>query len=264
MATRIVALTFHDVVAGGETSEGAGEAFYRIRSNELEDLLSQLRHRGYQTVSSRAFRAWQLGRSVLPERTVVLTFDDGYASHLELVAALLLRYRFFGTFFITLDRVGQPGYLGWDQLRKLVFLGMEIGAHGASHRPLTELSPQELNEELAESKRVLEERLGIPVKALAVPGGFWNQRVAEAARQAGYDVVWVSTIGTNGRATSPSALRRVVVRQPFSVGRIMSMVEGWQPAFWWAANQQLLIRALKRVLGVYWYEQLKPRLAPNA
>jgi hypothetical protein len=55
-----------------------------------------------------------------------------------------------------------------------------------------------------------------------------------------------------------------VVRSPVSVERVVAMVEGWQPHFWWAANQQALIRLLKRVLGVYWYEQLKRRLVPNA
>ena len=99
---------------------------------------------------------------------------------------------------------------------------------------------------------------------MAVPGGFWNQRVAEAAVAAGYDGVWVSRIGTNGPETNPLALRRIVVRTGLSVNHILSMVEGRKPVLWWVANQQLLIRLLKRVLGVYWYEQLKRRLVPNA
>ena len=264
MTTRVVALTFHDVAAEGAPVPAQGDALYRIRAGDLEALLSQLRQLGYQTVSSRAFRAWQQGQGALPERTVALTFDDGYASHFGVVASLLLRYRFTGTFFITAERVGRPGYLSWDQLRKLVFLGMEIGSHGLTHRPLSSLSRHELDRELAASKRLLEERLGIAIRALAAPGGFWNQRVAQAARDAGYDALWVSTIGTNGRETSSQALRRIVVRQPFSAERIVSMVEGWQPSFWWATSQQGLIRILKRGLGVYRYEQLKRILVPNA
>lgn len=260
---RVVALTFHDVTVNGEPGSDSG-AVYRISAGELETLLSQLRKLGYQTASSRAFRAWQKGQGKLPERTVVLTFDDGYASHLDLAASLLRRYRFTATFFITVDRIGRSGYLNWDQLRRLVFLGMEIGAHGLTHRPLTSLSPEELGHELSSSKRLLEDRLGVPVRALAAPGGFWNSQVAAAAREAGYDAVWVSRIGTNGHETNPQALRRIVVRQPFSLSRVVSMVEGWHPSFWWAANQQLLIRVLKRVLGVYWYEQLKRRVVPNA
>ncbi len=106
--------------------------------------------------------------------------------------------------------------------------------------------------------------MGSPVHSLAAPRGFWNQPVADAVKRAGYEAAWVSEIGTNGHDTQPLALRRVVVRRPFSVEHVVAMVEGWQPAFWWAANQQLLIKALKRVLGVYWYEQLKRRLVPNA
>jgi peptidoglycan/xylan/chitin deacetylase (PgdA/CDA1 family) len=263
VSKRVVALTFHDVSANGQP-EAPGDAFSRISAREIETLLSQLRHLGYQTASSRIFRAWQRGQAALADRTVVLTFDDGYTSHFGIVASLLLRYRFSGTFFIPVGRVGREGHVTWEQLRKMVFLGMEIGSHGMTHRPLTSLSRGELDEELTASKRILEERLGVPVRALAAPGGFWDARVAEAARRAGYDAVWLSSVGTNGQDTNPGALRRVVVRRPFSADRIVRMVEGWQPAFWWAANQQLAIRFLKRVLGVYWYEQLKRKLVPEA
>lgn len=259
---RIVALTFHDVTQGRPGD--ASDKVYGITAQEFERLLSDLRKRGYQTVSSRAFRKWQQGRAELPERTVVFTFDDGHASHLEVVAPLLVRYKYTGTFFITTGYIGKPGYLTWDQVRKLVFLGMEIGSHGASHRPLTELSAAEVLEELKSSKELLSQQTGVPVKALAAPGGWWNRKVADASKEAGYEAAWVSTIGTNGKETNPLALRRVVVRQPFSLDRVVAMVEGWQPAFWWAANQQVLIRLLKRFLGVYWYEKLKRRVVPNA
>ena len=261
---RVVALTFHDVVQDGSDTPVDGDRFYSIQAKQMEVLLSQLRKLGYRTISSRSFRAWQQGQGTLPERSVVFTFDDGYASHFDVVASLLVRYRFTGTFFITVNRVGRPSYMTWEQLRKLAFLGMEIGSHGMTHRPLTHLSRNHLEEELVQSKHVLEEQLGISIQALAAPGGFWNGTVAEVAKRSGYDAVWVSTIGTNGRETNPVALRRVVVRQPFSMERVVSMVEGWQPAFWWAANQQYLIRFLKRALGVYWYEQLKRRLVPDA
>ena len=261
---RVVALTFHEVIGEREPSVAKGDDFYRVTERELEHLLIELRRRGYQSVSSREFRQWQAGAASLPQRAVMLTFDDGYASHFERVAPLLRRYQFTGTFFVTVEHVGSPGYVTWDQVRKLAFLGMELGSHGLSHRPLTGLSPEELDRELVESKRRLEQELGMPLQAIAAPGGFWNQSVAEAVKRAGYEAAWVSTIGTNGRETHPLALRRVVVRSPVGVDYVVSLVEGWMPSFWWAANQQRLIRLLKRVLGVYWYEQLKRRVVPNA
>ena len=261
---RVVALTFHDIAGDGGAAAPQPGGFSRISAEELERVLLPLRHRGYQTVSSRAFRAWQQGAKTLPERALVLTFDHGYASHFEVATSLLLRHRFSGTFFVTVGRIDRPGYMTWEQLRKLVFLGMEIGSRGLSAEPLTRLSRQQLEESLAESKRMLEQRLGIPVRALAAPAGLWNSAVAEAAQRAGYDAVWASTVGTNGRETHPHALRRIAVRRPFSADRIVAMIEGWQPSFWWAANQQFAIRTLKRLLGAYWYEQLKRRLVPDA
>ena len=261
---RIVALTFHDVVQDSDLTKPAGEAFYNIKAGEFEKLLLELKKLGYQTLSSRHFRQWQEDKKKIPEHSFVLTFDDGYASHAEIVAPLLLRYKFSGTFFVTVNLIGRKGYMSWEQLKQLIFLGMEIGSHGMSHRPLSYLSSDELEEELAQSKKILEENLGVPIKAISAPGGFWSPKVADAVKRAGYDAVWVSNIGTNGPDTNPLALRRVVVRQPFSLSRVVSMVEGWQPAFWWAANQQFLIKALKKVLGVYWYEQLKRRIMPNA
>lgn len=262
---RVVALTFHDVVPVRHDGPGhVDDPFYSLRNDELESLLAQLRKLSYKTVSSRSFRGWQQGSGTLPERTVVLTFDDGYASHFEVVTSLLLRYRFSGTFFVTTDLIGRSGYVTWEQLRKMVFLGMEIGSHGVSHRALTGLTRQEVDRELGDSKQILEQGLGVPIRALAAPGGFWNQAVADAAKRTGYDAVWISTIGTNGKETNALGLRRVVVRRPFSVDRVVSMVEGSESVLWWTAKQQLVIRGLKRVLGVYWYEQLKRRLVPDA
>jgi peptidoglycan/xylan/chitin deacetylase (PgdA/CDA1 family) len=261
---RVVALEFHDVAP--EPADGAHPAVshFQLRAREFERTLTELRQLGCQTVSSRAFRAWQRGQGSLPERAVVLTFDDGHASHFDLVAPLLLRHRFTGTFFITVDRVGRPGWVTWDQLRKLVFLGMEIGSRGMSRESFAALSRAELARELTRSKELLEAQLGVPVRALAAPSGQWSAGVASAARSAGFDALWISTPGTNGFETQAMALRRLAVRRPPSLQQMLALADGWQPAFWWVARQQVAIRGLKRILGVYWYEQLKRRLVPNA
>ena len=173
---RVVALKFGPVIPD---DEAVTQPSRHIRTGELERLLSQLRHAGFQSVSSRAFRAWQQGRRALPERTVALTFDDGYASHLHVVAPLLLRYKFTGTFFVSLERIGQPGYLSWEQLRKLIFLKMEIGSHGVSDHALTDLPRAQLVHELVQAREDLQRQLGVPIQAFSAPRGFWNPTVAQ-------------------------------------------------------------------------------------
>jgi len=219
-------------------------------------LTSQFREGDILSVDFASFQEW-LKRSYLENLpydrwvTALIAAKGEKAEHPE--ANFLAKYVYGNQSPIDLvNRVAQ------------VFLGMEIGSHAMSDAPLTNHSPKLLEEEVTQSRRILEERLGVPVRAIAAPRGFWNARVADAVKRAGYDAAWLSTIGTNGRDTSPIALRRVVVRQPFSADRMVAMVEGWKPAFWWAASHQRMIRVLKRLLGVYRYEQLKRMLVPDA
>ena len=64
----------------------------------------------------------------LPEKSIGLTFDDGYADIYESVFPILKKYRMTATFYVvklTEDR--KPGYVTWEQLREMAAAGMEIG-----------------------------------------------------------------------------------------------------------------------------------------
>lgn len=104
-------------------------------------------------------------RRPVPERVVVLTFDDAVASHATFVAPLLRRYGFGGTFFVT-EFVDPPfadkrHYMSWEQIRTLNQWGFEIGNHTARHTHVTRMTPAQFSEEL----EYIEDRgvaLGIP------------------------------------------------------------------------------------------------------
>ena len=260
---RVPALTLHDVHRPGDPPPAVGEPFYCITLPELESLVAHLAKSGYQTVSSQAVRAWQQGKASLPGRPIVFTFDDGYFSHAQLVAPLLARHNFIGTFFVTTDFVGRPGYITRDELKGLAQRGMEIGSHGHTHRRLTELDDRELADELSRSRAMLHAVLGFPVDSIAAPGGFWDARVSKAALRAGYDAAWVSVQGLNTRCTPPLALRRIAVHQPLSVPRLMALVEGRPSTLWPVMARQAVIESAKSVLGVSGYERLKATLAPR-
>ncbi|MBL7134651.1 MAG: polysaccharide deacetylase family protein, partial [Phycisphaerae bacterium] len=87
----------------------------------------------------------------IPDKLVVLTFDDGNRSDITRVAPLLKRYGFGGTFFIT-EGVGftkdKKAFLTWDEVRKLHRMGFEIGNHTRSHPDVTRLSTEQLAAEV--------------------------------------------------------------------------------------------------------------------
>ncbi len=121
-----------------------------------------------------------------PSRPVAITFDDGYTDQLENAVPILRRYGFPATFYIVPGLVGRPGYLDWDGVQALVDNGMEVGAHTVSHVELTSLKPREARFEIVESRRILEEELGIEVHSFSYPAGDYSINIARMVHHAGF------------------------------------------------------------------------------
>lgn len=132
----------------------------------------------------------------LPERPVVLTFDDGYADFATEAWPTLRRHNFPATVFVTTGWVADAGpeaagnpldsMMSWAQIAVLSDAGIEMAAHSHSHPQLDQLSDDELRHELGHSKALLENAIDAPVRSLAYPFGYSSTRVRLAARSLGY------------------------------------------------------------------------------
>jgi peptidoglycan/xylan/chitin deacetylase (PgdA/CDA1 family) len=158
--------------------------------------LDTLAENGCTTVTFAALgEALRTGRP-LAERSVVLTFDDGYADFHEQALPLLDRHGFTATVFVTtgwLDDAGEDAagcpldrMLSWGQVRECAQAGIEIGAHSHSHAQLDQVPVWELREELRRSKDLLQTRTGGEVTTLAYPFGYSSRRVREEVAASGY------------------------------------------------------------------------------
>jgi peptidoglycan/xylan/chitin deacetylase (PgdA/CDA1 family) len=150
----------------------------------FRDQMRALKRWGFQGIClSDLFDAWE-GKRVLPERPVVLTFDDGLRNVGEQAIPVLQEVGFQATLFAvagycgrTNDWPGQPAriprlpLLSVAELRGLAEAGFEVGAHGVVHAPLATLTPREAERELAESKDLLQTGLGRAVSVFAYPYG---------------------------------------------------------------------------------------------
>jgi len=126
-------------------------------------------------------------------------------------------------------RLADAHLMTWDQVRQLRAAGMEVQSHTASHRPLHNLGAADLAEELAGSRRVLQQRLGEDVDAIAYPGGYPLTElpaVAEAIRAAGYRLGFSSGTGAVPLRTTPDAIQlpRTFVEPQWSLPRFRSVL----------------------------------------
>ena len=127
-----------------------------------------------------------------------ITFDDGYRDNYDWAVPILEKYAFRGTIFCVTGVMGQktawaddPRWMGHllmtpAEARDLAKRGFEIAAHSRTHPDLTTLSEESLEDEVAGSRKELEDLLGAPVETFCYPYGFYDDRTKEAARKAGY------------------------------------------------------------------------------
>jgi peptidoglycan/xylan/chitin deacetylase (PgdA/CDA1 family) len=172
-----------------------------VAETQLAGHLAALRRRGYVGLTfAESERARLAGR--LPKRTVVVTFDDGFASTSRARPALA-KAGFPGTVFVVTDFVesgdslsfisngssseaaDELAPLGWSELAELRELGWEVGSHTVTHPRLPDIDAPALKRELELSRETIERRLG-SCETLAYPYGAADERVAAAAAEAGY------------------------------------------------------------------------------
>ena len=234
-STTVPILMYHAVA----TEPAAATRRLSVRPEMLDAQLALLGQHGFTPVTfSRLGAALRDGSalSALPERPIVLTFDDGYEDFHRSALPLLTRHGCPATLFVTTGWLADAGeqaagtpldrMLTWSQLGEVDAAGMEIGAHSHSHAELDQLSRPALHQELSVSKRLLEDRLGREVPALAYPYGYSSARVREAVSAAGYrHAAAVSNVTARPQADLLT-LPRLTIRRSTSLDTFRRIITG--------------------------------------
>ena len=122
----------------------------------------------------------------IPDKLVVLTFDDGNISDRTVVAPILKEHGFGATFYITADWVGRRGRVMWQQVRELDEMGFEIGNHTTTHPNMLHISEEEIRSQIAGFDRALREQGIQRATTFAYPGEHHDRRIVRALAKAGY------------------------------------------------------------------------------
>jgi peptidoglycan/xylan/chitin deacetylase (PgdA/CDA1 family) len=176
---------YHYIRANPVPSDTVGRVL-SVNPADFEQQMQWAHDHGYRTISMEQLYNAVAGGKSLDRRTVVLTFDDGYADLYATAWPVLHKYGFTATAYIVGSFVGQPNYMTWDQVVELDRAGVNIGAHSLTHPDLTKISAAAANAEIMGSKSMIESHVGHPVLDFCYPSGRFNPSVVAQVRAAGF------------------------------------------------------------------------------
>jgi len=177
-------LTYHNISDMAMDRWATSPSFFK---SEMEWLAKW----GYRGISLKKFY-----ENIEQEKTVVLTFDDGYKDFIDVAMPILDELNFSATVFIVFELIGnisqwrtedlRPPLLSWNDIYKIIHKGCEIGSHGLYHRDFFQLSEEELEHEIAGSKKLIEEELEMPIISFSYPWDRCNEQILDIVKRAGY------------------------------------------------------------------------------
>jgi len=241
-ASGIPILTFHDV--------DDRPAVISFPPDVFRAGFVALQEKGYRTLDlCEAICLLRSGKQI-PEKCVVITFDDGFQGVYENAFPMLRRLGMTATVFLSVGGQCPSGFAGrlsslegrsmlsWEEIREMHSAGITFGAHTLTHPDLTGMAFDKVEEELLGSKRIIEDALGVEVTTFAYPFGRYDTRVRELVGNH-FNCACSDRLGVASGKSDPLALERIEAyyfRTEFLFSLLSSRLFPWY----------LLMRAIPR------------------
>ncbi|MCF6405325.1 polysaccharide deacetylase family protein [Chitinophaga filiformis] len=208
-------LCYHNISADDSRKSSA----LSISRLQLRAQLKALADSGYHSILPDQLYAYLTTGKKLPDRPVMITFDDTRTEHFTIAAPLLQEYGFKGVFFVMTVPVAKPGYMNASQIKALSDMGHVIGAHTWDHPHAKGIRPSDREKQLVNPRHVLEKITGKPVEYIAYPFGEWNETVIADVQISGYKAAFQLT-GKVSPANKLYTIRRIMVNGSWSGPRL--------------------------------------------
>ncbi|MDY6349163.1 MAG: polysaccharide deacetylase family protein [Selenomonas sp.] len=185
-----------------------------VNTEQFEAQMKYLSENGYTAITpADMLDAWENGTQ-LPEKPVIITFDDGYLDNYNHAFPVLEKYQLKATIFLISDYVNTyPNYLTWSAVQDMQQSGLiDFESHTLSHEELTKAPDlDEAKHQLTGSKQAIEWNLGKQVNFIAYPCGEYNDDIEQATKDAGYRAAFTVNYGLAEPGEDPFILDRVPI-----------------------------------------------------
>jgi len=194
----------------------------------VADFISHLDYfeqQGITPISMQQLHDHWINKAPIPEKPIVLTFDDGYRSMYTTVYPLLKERGWSGTFYCITNARWSRNFVSSDMIAEMAANGMELGSHSTAHVELDARSGDELSGMLVDSKDVLSSITGKEIITLAYPSGKYNNETITTADDAGYICAVTTRYGFAEESQGMFALKRFGVYKDFGTAWLKKILK---------------------------------------
>jgi len=179
---------------------------YYIYPENFTKQMQWLKDNGYHVISMDKLFDGLNGKTKLPFKPVVITFDDGNITNYTIAYPILKKFHYPATFFVISGVTGSdPDRMNWEQVKEMAKHGMTIGSHTVNHDNLAKMKLGPARAEIIDSKKAIEDKLGVEVKYFSYPNGGYKNRDMEV-KDAGYVAAFTTHRSITQKIISPDSL----------------------------------------------------------
>lgn len=183
-----------------------------LTPQEFDAQMSYLYDQGFHTITPDQLLDYMRYGKALPDKPILITFDDGYLDNYSNAYGIMKKYGFTATIFIVTNLVGHDSrFMTWDQVREMQQNGFVFGSHTVDHLVLTKLSVDKVQQQLVQSSEEIERQIGTKPRYFAYPTGAYNREVEQLVRDAGYEGAFTIHFGEAGMESDPYAIERIPI-----------------------------------------------------
>lgn len=202
-----------------------------VSPQNFSEQMAYLVKNGYTAVTPADVLAALQNKNKLPQKSVLLTFDDGYEDFYQTVYPVLRSDHLRATLFVVTGFVGEPDgrYVTWDQIKAMSDSGIvTIGAHTQTHVDLTKA--RDAQAQIEGSRQILESRTGQPLIAFAYPSGREDTQVVRLVQQAGFELAFTTQPGRTLLLSHQFVLPRVRISGSMNLSEFIDQLVGKTPS----------------------------------
>jgi len=159
---------------------------YYVKPEVFEEEMKLLHDWSYTTITTELLIKAITEGADLPERPLIISFDDGHLNNYTTAFPIMKKYGFTGVLYIVANYMGADQYMNADQIKEMAAAGWEVGSHTMSHMDLTSLEPERQRHEIVDSREVLQTKLGVPILTFSYPFGRSDNGIIDYTHFAGY------------------------------------------------------------------------------